>query len=219
MYVTGGSAAPISGNEYATVAYNAATGAQLWAQRHTGYNGGAGAATSVAVSPSSGTVYITGYAQSRVSIDDYDTVAYNATTGTQLWAKFYSVAGESYASSVAVSPTGKTVYVTGVNSSAYATVAYDAVTGTQQWSPATTAPEPAARLARWPSIPPAGRFSSPGGTTEPPQTWTTPRSLTAADLQPRRKRGLGSGRSARRAPAAPGHVTWLTLPPVTEAQE
>ena len=133
MYVTGGSAAPISGNEYATVAYNAATGAQLWAQRHTGYNGGAGAATSVAVSPSGGTVYITGYAQSRVSIDDYDTVAYNATTGTQLWAKFYSVAGESYASSVAVSPTGKTVYVTGVNSSAYATVAYDAVTGTQQW--------------------------------------------------------------------------------------
>lgn len=104
MYVTGGSAAPISGNEYATVTYNAATGAQLWAQRHTGYNGGAGAATSVAVSPSGGTVYITGYAQSRVSIDDYDTVAYNATTGTQLCAKFYSVAGESYASSVAVSP-------------------------------------------------------------------------------------------------------------------
>ncbi len=123
----------------ATVAYNAATGAQLWAKRHSripslnpAYH------NSVAVSPTGGTVYVTGITDSAgTSGGGYDTVAYNAATGTQLWAKHYSSSGG--ANSVAVSPNGSTVFVTGpafrsARGTGYGTVAYNAATGTQLWA-------------------------------------------------------------------------------------
>ena len=123
----------------ATVAYNAATGAQLWTKRHSripslnpAYH------NSVAVSPTGGTVYVTGITDSAgTSGGGYDTIAYNAATGTQLWAKHYSSSGG--ANSVAVSPNGSTVFVTGpafrpARGTGYATVAYNAATGAQLWA-------------------------------------------------------------------------------------
>jgi hypothetical protein len=58
--------------------------------------------------------------------DDYATVAYRAATGKQLWASRYNSpeSGDDDADSVAVSPDGTTVFVTGWAAVGYATVAY-----------------------------------------------------------------------------------------------
>ncbi len=53
--------------------------------------------------------------------------------GTQLWAKQYGVSSGQI-NSVAVSPNGNTVFVTGRSSSAYATIAYNTATGAQLWT-------------------------------------------------------------------------------------
>jgi WD40 repeat protein len=138
VFVTGSSTGA-SGLDYATVAYSAATGAQLWVGRYTS-PALQGAATSVAVSPSGSTVFVTGYSAGHTSGYDYATVAYDAATGTQLWVKRYNgPAGDDYAHSVAVSPSGSTVFVTGSSTGTddgwdYATVAYDAATGAQLWA-------------------------------------------------------------------------------------
>ena len=133
---SGGTAVVTGGTDgdsgsYATVAYNTTTGAQIWAKRYGGITGtyGPGIAYSVALSPSGGSVYVTG-ARLGATTNTYATVAYNTTTGVQLWAKQYHGTGaENAASSVAVSPTSGTVYVTGASQSFtlgldYATVAY-----------------------------------------------------------------------------------------------
>jgi len=126
--------------DYATVAYNATTGTQVWAKNYISPGTGSDQANAVAVSPDGKTVFVTGESTGTTSGYDYATVAYNATTGTQLWAKRYNGPGNSTddATSLGVSPTGSTVYVTGysvgsTHSYAYATIAYNAATGTQRW--------------------------------------------------------------------------------------
>ena len=75
VYVTGG-----SGDGYATIAYNAVTGAQLWVQRYDGtpnYAGQPPEALSVAVSSTTGTVFVTGcLIPVGGSNYDYTTIAY-----------------------------------------------------------------------------------------------------------------------------------------------
>ena len=140
VYVTGTSWGSTSGFDYATVAYNATTGAQLWLSRYNGLGNAGGEATAVAVSPDGGTVFVTGFSYGGTSGDDYATVAYSAATGAQLWVNRYNGPGNStdHASSLAVSPSGSTVYVTGsswgsTSGKDYATVAYSAATGAQLW--------------------------------------------------------------------------------------
>jgi WD40 repeat protein len=141
VFVTGSSyAGSTTDYDYATVAYNAATGAQLWVKRYTGPGSGDDQAYSVAASPDGTTVFVTGYSSGTTAGQvNYATVGYNAATGAQLWVKRYAgpasggIGTQAY--SVAVSPDGSTVYVTGEsgNDSTYATVAYTAATGAQQW--------------------------------------------------------------------------------------
>src|SRR5262249_259356 len=141
VYVTGKSRGSNCGSEYATVAYDAATGAQLWASRYSGPSC-ASAASSVAVSPAGRIIYVTGasVASAAAPPPDYATVAYDAATGAQLWVSRYNgpTSGFDRAFKVAVSPDGAAVYVTGwsdggATSFDYATVAYNAATGAQLW--------------------------------------------------------------------------------------
>jgi len=96
VYVTGKSAtaAPPSGfNQYATVKYNGSTGAQSWVTRYTG-QGGHSIPTAIALGSSS--VYVTGGSQRTAGDDDYATIAYNASTGSQQWAaRFNGAAGKA----------------------------------------------------------------------------------------------------------------------------
>jgi len=75
VYVTGDSPGSQSSYDYATVAYNAATGARLWVSRYNGPANGDDIARTVAVSPGGGTVYVTGYGTGTASGGDYATVA------------------------------------------------------------------------------------------------------------------------------------------------
>jgi len=146
VYVTGQSngGPPAGASDYATVAYDAATGSQLWASRYNGPGKGYDAASGVAVSPDGTRVFVTGESYGRHATgSDYATVAYDAATGNLLWVGRYNGPGRwtDEAWSVAVSPRGSTVFVTGDSiggragrNDDYATVAYRAATGRQLWA-------------------------------------------------------------------------------------
>src|SRR6266404_1945332 len=153
VYVTGrsyggiGYGGPATGDDYATVAYDA-NGIQLWVARYDRttrvcppphWCGGNERPTAIAVDPHSGTVYVTGYSSSGgpLANPEYATVAYDAL-GNQLWVARYDgrydgSAHAATASAIAVDPNSGAVYVTGESyPGGYATVAYDAG-GNQLW--------------------------------------------------------------------------------------
>jgi WD40 repeat protein len=113
----------------------ASSGAQLWLRRYNGPGNGDDSATALAISPNGRTVYVTGRSTGATSGLDYATVAYRAATGTRLWVARYNGPGhgDDSASALAISPNGRTLYVTGTSSGEYATVAYSASTGAQLW--------------------------------------------------------------------------------------
>src|SRR5712691_4572521 len=89
VFVTGFSHGRGTGDDYATVAYSAATGRRLWVRRYNGPGNGYDQASSVAVSPAGTTVFVTGWSEGRRTGGDYATVAYRAATGNQLWVRRY----------------------------------------------------------------------------------------------------------------------------------
>jgi hypothetical protein len=140
VFVTGGSIGANGSEDYATVAYDAATGAKVWVKRYDGWAHGDDGASALGVSPDGSTVFATGSSVGSNRSEDYATVAYDAATGTQAWVKRYDgwAHGDDYASALRVSPDGSTVFATGGSigsngSRDYATVAYDAAAGTQVW--------------------------------------------------------------------------------------
>jgi DNA-binding beta-propeller fold protein YncE len=109
---------------YATIAYNARTGAQRWLSRWAGLAVPAEAKAMV-LSPGGSTVFVTGD-----SNGDYATVAYATATGAQLWVSVYDAGSVDEATGLAVSPDGGRLYVTGTSYGGpstdydWATVAY-----------------------------------------------------------------------------------------------
>ena len=131
-----------TGLDYATVAYDSATGAQLWATRYNGPAGSYDDARALAVSADGSRLFVTGSSGASGGGDDYATVAYDAGTGAQLWARRYDSQGNDYdeASALGLSADGSAVYVTGQSQGTggffdfdYATVAYDTETGARSW--------------------------------------------------------------------------------------
>jgi WD40 repeat protein len=93
VFVTGTSVGSTSGLDYATVAYDASTGATLWAKRYNGPGNQGDSAAALEVSSDGGKLFVTGYSFGSTSDVDYATVAYDASTGTRLWAKRYNGPG------------------------------------------------------------------------------------------------------------------------------
>jgi DNA-binding beta-propeller fold protein YncE len=116
------------------VAYDAVTGQERWAALFNSGHGGYAAA--IVLSPDAGTVYVTGGSR-----DGYDTVAYRASDGSELWVAGYHgpVDGSNGGTAIGVSPDGSRLFVTGQSAGEspyhvdYATVAYDAATGGELW--------------------------------------------------------------------------------------
>jgi DNA-binding beta-propeller fold protein YncE len=132
VIVTGKSKSRVTGFDYATVAYDATTGARRWTTRYDG-SGLTDAASSIAVAPDGDTVIVTG--RSSASNDDYLTIAYRTATGDIVWTSRYTGIGSANdeAWSVAAGSSGDRVYVTGSSGGDYATIAYDATAGNQVW--------------------------------------------------------------------------------------
>ena len=140
VFVTGASTGTHTGLDYATIGYNAATGEQLWVSRYNGRASQSDGAAALAVSPTGRTVFVTGGSQGRTSASDYATIAYNASTGKQLWVRRYNgrANASDAAASLALSRDGRRLYVTGgsrgrTSKADYATVAYNTATGRQLW--------------------------------------------------------------------------------------
>lgn len=145
VFVTGESRAPMNRTDYATIAYRASTGAKLWVARYNGPASGSDAATALGVTPDGSTVVVTGRAAVAARDVDYATVAYDATTGRELWARRYDSGGYDYTNSLAVSPNGSEVFITGQSTGrtqhwAYGTIAYDAPSGARLWTRRYTGP-------------------------------------------------------------------------------
>lgn len=120
---------------WATVAYDASTGARAWMRRYPADPSG------LAVSPDGATVFVVGRGKDAHGSTDYATVAYDVASGDHVWVKSYGrggtdPSGES-ASAVTVSPDGEQVFVSGSSAgdldADYATLAYDARTGSRTW--------------------------------------------------------------------------------------
>jgi DNA-binding beta-propeller fold protein YncE len=145
IYVTGASVGPAGDVDYATVAYAASTGAEMWTARYAGPLS-EDVPRELAVDPTGARLFVTGESVGNGSARDYATLAYDAGSGAQLWASRYSSAGrfDDVAKGVAVAPDGSRVYVTGCSHSFqhefcitkgtdFATLAYDAPSGGALW--------------------------------------------------------------------------------------
>ena len=146
VFVTGDSESVDTGRDYATIAYDAQSGEQLWLARYNGPGNGRDTPWTMAASPDGSAVFVTGESLGNRTGRDYATVAYDAATGDQLWVARYDglgwatlANGWDTALDVAVSPNGSRVFVTGysfgilTNNNEYATVAYNAETGAELW--------------------------------------------------------------------------------------
>lgn len=148
VYVSGSSHPAIPGTlrpDFATTAYDPATGEELWAARYDGPIHQSDHANALAVSPDGGAVYVSGLVTTRVISDgtttDYGTIAYDADTGEELWVSLYNGPGDGTDDprAIDVSPDGSTVVVTGQSRGVdtgftdFGTVAYDAATGEELW--------------------------------------------------------------------------------------
>lgn len=147
VYVTGASwgGDPAQGGtqyDYATVAYDGQTGAELWVSRYEGTLPSDSAwPQAVAVDPSGARVIVTGSVANLDPVDwDYATVAYDAETGQELWVDRFDGSRVDRAWSLGVDPHGSLVYVTGDSRPAgavtadYLTIAHDAATGARRWT-------------------------------------------------------------------------------------
>jgi sugar lactone lactonase YvrE len=139
-------AAGYGNSGFATVAYDASTGGQLWASVTNQLRFNGDSEPSVAVSPDGTKVFALGYADCTPSCSDQAlvTVGYDASSGSQLWISRYKSGARNYPLDLAVSGDGSQVFVTGqeempcyspctttqVNAPL---VAYDPGTGTEDW--------------------------------------------------------------------------------------
>lgn len=142
VYITGQSVGQGSHFDYATIAYDAQTGEETWIARYNGPANSVDTATAIAIDPLGARVYVTGTSLGSGTGDDYATVAYDASNGTELWVERYNGVGagsiRDFAASLDVAPDGTTVYVTGQSKGLgtaddYATVAYDTSDGSRLW--------------------------------------------------------------------------------------
>jgi len=140
--------------DYATVAYSATSGAQLWIQRYNGPAGLNDGASSVTVTGTK--VFVTGRSEG-----DYATIAYNPTTGARLWIKRYDHGSATWVAS----PGNGRVYVTGTSRGDYATVAYSAA-GAQLWVQRYNGPANLGDYAASLAVNPAGTAIFVTGTGE-----------------------------------------------------
>lgn len=124
-----------SGLDYTTIAYNASTGERRWIAQLEGPTG-FDVPSQAAVSPDGKTLYVTGKSRSEKTGQDIVTQAYDAGTGVERWRSSYAGPGDAVdgAGSIALSPDGERLYVTGSSDYEPLTLALDAKNGSTLWT-------------------------------------------------------------------------------------
>ena len=202
VFVTGSSANGNGTLRYTTRAFNAATGAVLWTASDHGPGTGDDQAQALAVSPDGSRVFVTGSSSDPQGTLRYATIAYDAATGARRWVARYSYQHlRAEAASVAVSPGGTQVFVTGGSAGptgpgSAATVSYDAATGALQW------------VARY--RPPDGRGATAASVAVSPDGATV---YIAGTAQVRRGRAFPQNIAVVAYTAAAGAQRWAALYP------
>ncbi|WP_242927120.1 SBBP repeat-containing protein [Pontibacter vulgaris] len=141
VYVTGSSIKEpytFASSDYATVRYDAATGAQTWAQRYDGLANGEDHATDIEIDNKGG-VFVTGWSEGIESSFDYATIRYEASSGEQIWVTRSGGIYEDRSLDMAIDSDG-VLYVAGWMlrtssevSADYTIVLYMAVSGAQRY--------------------------------------------------------------------------------------
>ena len=202
VFVTGSSANGSGTLRYTTRAFNAATGAVLWTAFDHGPGTGDDQARSLAVSPDGSRVFVTGSSSDPKGTFRYTTIAFDAATGARRWVARYSYQHlRADAASVAVSPGGTQVFVTGGSAGptgpgSAATVSYDAATAAMQW------------VARY--SPPDGRNAGAGTVAVSPDGATV---YIAGTAQVRRGQAFPQNIAVVAYTAATGTQRWAALYP------
>lgn len=154
VYVTGYGQNPGTSLDYTTIAYDAATGTELWVTHYAGSGGGWDQAEDILVSPDGGTVYVTGYSELGTGwIFEAATIAMDAETGALLWtARYAGPGGQAYGLDFELGPDGEHLFVTGMrqgpNDWDYVTIKYDAETGQELWATGYDGPAGGFDIAR-----------------------------------------------------------------------
>jgi outer membrane protein assembly factor BamB len=209
VFVTGQSEGATYGADYATIAYSASTGRELWLRRYNGPSDGYDFAKALVVSQDGKTVYVTGYSGElgpRGS-DAYTTIAYNAATGARRWISRLQARANrnNKARAIAISPDGKTLYVTGrgygSSSYDYLTVAYNAATGAQRWATRYNGPANGNDYANSVVVAPGGKSvyvtgGSPGKTSSTDFATVAYDATTGAQRWSSRYNGTGNFRDS-----------------------
>ena len=132
VLVTGLSSASNGWFDWATLAYDAVTGAKVWGKRYNGPANDSDYANALVVDPNGGTVYVTGTSTGFGTRLDHTTIAYDVVDGEVRWTMRHAGPsdGDDVAYAVAVSSDGARVFVGGFGP----TVAYEAATGTELWA-------------------------------------------------------------------------------------
>jgi outer membrane protein assembly factor BamB len=175
VYETGFSTGRDGTYDWATLAYNAATGRRLWLRRLSGTKRGVDLPSELVVDPQGGRVFVAGSTVNAGTHGDATTVAYDADIGKRLWTQRFD--GSAHrgdgALDIVASRDGSRVFVAGggirTRSGPDAkTIAYDAATGGLRGVGSTTdRPQRAGALAattleRSASRPTGKRCTSPG---------------------------------------------------------
>src|SRR5262249_19215622 len=134
VFVTGYSYGTNSFSDYATIAYDSATGTEVWLSRYDDPIHGFDFAYALAISPNGTELFVTGSCDQIDTGTDFVTLAYDAATGKKIWRRRYNGPGNNSdsPSAIVVSPNGEQVFVTGLSSGVssldfpfdYITIAY-----------------------------------------------------------------------------------------------
>lgn len=124
--------------DYATIAYDATTGQQLWQARYTHPSDSQDSPWAMEVSPDGERLYVTGISVGRVlqaGVDwDVATIAYDAATGEQVWAERYDGSAIDGGYALGLSPDGSRVFIGAESGRDFLTIAYRSEDGTKVWA-------------------------------------------------------------------------------------
>jgi WD40 repeat protein len=140
VFVSGSSVGIGTGIDYATIAYETATGGKIWGRRYDGPSNGPDELRSLVASPNGNTVVVTGSSGRPTGPEDAVTIAYVASSGERRWLQRYDSEGhlDDQVRQLAISPDGSSVALTGSSGAGtsldYETIDYRTADGHVRWT-------------------------------------------------------------------------------------